>query len=247
MEIHPRSVPLTHIPRWFSDGLRLSARKPLWFVALVGLALPAGQLLAAMPLFLLLPTLLGCGVLAAFASDRAGSFPATVAAHWRGKGARLLVATLLAAPAVLFIASLLLLAAQVDEQQPARAATTAASMLSFEPADILLVTLFLWFVTAGPILWFLIPLLMLEDLPLKIATSLALKACLYNLYIAIVTSALALVFLAGIKISFTVFPLFAVVASAMYASYLDVFRGETPQLAVPPVSTAAAAVQEGRV
>ncbi len=231
MELRPRPVPARHIFRWFADGLRLSARQPLWFVVLVAVALPAGQWLGAMPLFLLLPSLLGCGVLLAFSSEQASSFLATVAGQCRGKALRLLAATLLAAPVVFFIASLLLLGAQLDEPSPAQTAAAAQSAFSFEPADILLVTLFLWFVAVGPILWFMVPLLVLETLPLKIAFALALKACLHNLYIAMVTSTLALVFLAGINISISAFPLYAIVVCAMYASYRDVFYGEALKMA----------------
>ena len=124
--------------------------------------------------------------------------------------------------------SLLVRTQEATQNEAARA--TAHIIFSFEPANILLITLFLWFVALGPILWFLIPLLVLEKLPLKISIALAVRAYSRNLYIAIVTSLIAMTFAFGTLLSIALFPLFAVVVCAMYLSYRDVCYGEAMKM-----------------
>ncbi len=232
MVIQPRSVPPSHALRWFSDGLRLSARRPLWFVLLLVLMLPLGMWASALIQFALAPTLLGCGVVLALSSEHDSSFPADLGDRCAASCRRMALATLAGAPIVLLVAMMISLLVQSQEVARGDAApAAAAAIFSFEPANILLITLFLWFVALGPILWFFIPLLVLEKLPLKLTLALAVRAYSRNLYIAIITSLIAMIFAFGTLLSILLFPLFAVVVCAMYLSYRDIFYGEALKMA----------------
>jgi hypothetical protein len=221
MEIRPRPVPPSSSLKWFTQGLRLSTRRPLFFVVIVGVPLPATFLWDGLPVFLLLPLLLAPGIVLAFATERSTFFltelRAITASAWRAMA----FASLLIAPLVILVAFMILLAARLDDSPAASAAP--AINLAFESSSAYLVTLSLWFMTIGPILWFLVPLVILENLPLKHAFLLSLQAFVLNLYISIITSVIALVFLTGIFWSISVFPLYAIVVCMMYASYRHVF------------------------
>ncbi len=227
MEFEPRAVPPSHVLRWFRGGLTLSARKPLWFVLLVALLLPLDHGLFAVVQFLLVPALLACGVALAFAAERDLAVMEVLRANGFPGGWRLLRATLLAAPLVFFIAQLigwmLRSLAQLDGGGNGAA---GPSPLSFDPADTLLIMLFLWFVSVGPVLWFAVALLALEQVTARRAISLAFRAYARNLYMAMLTALLAIVLAMGTLVSISLFPLVAIISCAIYLSYRDVFHGE---------------------
>jgi len=233
MELEPHAVPPSHILRWFRGGLTLSTRKPLWFVLLVAVLLPLDHGLWAVAQFLLVPALLACGVVLAFAAERDQAVVEILRANGLPGGWPLARATLLAAPLVFLIAQMIgwMLRGLARLDGGGTAATATPSPLSFDPANTLLSMLFLWFVSVGPVLWFTLPLLALERLSARRAIALGFRAYARNLYMAMLTALLAIVLAMGTLVSISLFPLVAIIACAIYLSYRDVFYGEGLKLA----------------
>lgn len=246
MGVEPRPVPPRHVLRWFRQGLALSTRRPLEFIVLTGLLLPTGLFWNAMPQLALAPALLAFGVLLAYCAEHRSSFIAEIRRRSGTQIVRPLVAGLIGIPIVLLIALAMVMMSRVDQPtEAAAAAATMTSALHFEAGDILLVTLFLWFMALGPIVWLLMPLLILENLPFKLALRLSLKAFLRNLYLAIVTSATSLILVAAIRVSFLVFPAVAILCCTMYASYRDIFYGSEIELETASQKRATELAHEG--
>ena len=222
MELRPHPVPPSSSLKWFTQGLRLSTRHPFLFVVTVAVALPGTLIFGGLPVFLFIPLLLAPGVVLAFASENDTSFWLELRDRSLNAWKNLAISSLLLVPLIFLLASLLLLAAKL-EPPAASADTTEAAKLTFEAGAAYLITLSLWFMAIGPIIWFLIPLLILENLPLKNAFFLSLQAFVFNLYVSIITSLLALIFLVGIFWGIAIFPLYAITVCMMYASYRHVF------------------------
>lgn len=213
MQFTPQTVEAKSWRLWIREGLQLSTRRPLAFVTLT--LLYAG--LDYLPAFLdgaqfwLTPLFLGLGCCVAQCADK--SRPGTAILTGTGFNVWLRLVLTGIVPLLAFLAF------------SAIAEATPRPPVVFEGGLGILIATFFWMLFAGPILWFLVPLIAVAGLPSGIAVTQTMSAVRQNFFVYCLT--MAVTFLAAVMVtvgaSIAAVLLYPLLCCAMYTSYRHIW------------------------
>lgn len=213
MQFSPQTVETDSWRLWLTEGLQLSARRPLAFVTLTLLYAALDYLPAYLSgiQFWLTPLFLGLGCIMAQCADKSTPL---VALGRRGMLPVLLRLVLMAAlPLLVFLAFRLF--AKPEPLPP----------VIFEGGLGILSMTFLWMLFAGPLLWFLVPLIAAGKLPLGVAAAQSVNATSQNFFVYGLTLAVTFfsALMVGLGASVAAILLYPLLSCVMYVSYRHIW------------------------
>jgi hypothetical protein len=243
----PQAVGAKSIGQWFKNGLELGSRKPVSFITLVGIF--AGvhytpEILSNSIFMFLMPILLGAGCVIADSSNKQMS----TLQELRKKSATIWLRLFLlgAIPWMVLGIIGLILSVVLGPGEPIILKEPDNVHNVFEGGLAIFALMFVWFLTMGYLLWFMVPLVSIAEVPLEIALMQALEALELNNFVVGLVVALSFSCLFGVISSVLIFPWVAIVASMMYVGYRHVWFGNpdiTEKVKSPVLSSALSATE----
>lgn len=223
-EFKPRKVEPKSCVLWFKNGLELASRKPLEVILLVVVFSTLHYLpnIFRSIFVFVMPLLLGAGCIISLSANEQTPVLKSMLNKPKEVWARLLFLgffpwiPLMVAGFILFLVG--------DTSTPVKF-EKLESQSSFEGGAGILALMFLWFITIGYYLWFMIPLISVAELPLKTALDQAIEALFQNRFVIALIIILSLSCFLGMILSVLVFPWVAIVTGMMYVSFLDIWLG----------------------
>lgn len=223
----PQAVCAKSVGLWFKNGLELTGRKPGHFVILVGCFagihyLP--EIISNNMFVFVMPILLGAGCIIADSSNQKTFTLQEIRNKPIAIWLRLLLLGIIPWIPIIIISligSVLLgpgddlLIEKYDGYDV------------FEGGSAILAIMFFWFITMGYFLWFMVPLISIEELPLGFAFEQAMDALGLNRFVVGLVVFLSFSCFFGMLSSVLVFPWIAVVTSMMYISYRHIWYGDS--------------------
>lgn len=235
MEFKPQKVDPRSVWDWFKEALALSVRKPIIFIIITLVFTSICYLPGVLGgvTFIALPLLLGLGCVVAECADNGRNPITIVMGKPRHVWTNLLLVGLVPWLAIAFLAILLMLFGPADD--PLIVEQREASEVLGGGSTLLAVS-FLWFLAAGYIAWFIIPLIAAAEALLAVAFEQADEALGLNRFVIMVVMAVAFSCLIGCFNAIAVFPWVAITSCMMYVSYRHIWLDRSTN--VPSLNTA---------
>ncbi|MGH1472698.1 MAG: hypothetical protein ACRBCS_16065 [Cellvibrionaceae bacterium] len=220
----PQKVDAKSITQWFKNGLELASRNPLAYLILVSCFAGVSYLpdiLSSIFIFIM-PILLGAGCIIADACNKQTSSLNEVKDKPVVVWLRLLLLGLIPWAPLMIIS--LIGTALFGPGEPPHF-EKYEGRVAFEGGASILALMFLWFITMGYYLWFMVPLISVAGLSLELAFDQATDALGLNRFVAGLVVLLSFSCFVGMVWSVLVFPWIAIVTSMMYVSYRHIWFG----------------------
>lgn len=223
MNFQPQRVDAKSVFYWFREGLDLSIRKLLIFITLTLIFCGIDYLPLSLnqSLIFLIPMLLGLGCIVAYCADAGYNILVIL----RSKPIKVwfnlfYIGFIPWIPLIILSIFLVFLSGDVkgDAFVPVPPKPT-----DFNGGSALFALMFLWFICMGYLIWFIIPLVAIAELPLVIAFEQAGKALGLNKFVIFLVIFFSFSCFFGIILPLIVFPWVAIVTSMMYTSYRHIW------------------------
>ncbi|HID99443.1 MAG TPA: hypothetical protein EYP59_04045 [Thiotrichaceae bacterium] len=250
MEFKPRRVAPKSWRFWFKESLSLSTRNILSFTLLALLVSGAHHLPELLRDFVIfaIPLLLSFGVVLACSVDKSINFLGAVSKTPRVVWVRLFVAgsmPWLILSAFGIVMGLIMQLMGVEGTPPPSFDSGQNTYVIYEAGMSMLATMFVWLLILGYFLWFVIPLIVVAELPLIESFDQSLDALLLNgWFVRIILSFSFSAFLFALFFPILFIPWYAVTSSMMYVSFRYIWMGKRDNNPAPVLSGLAAATSK---
>lgn len=231
MNFEPQAVDKKSWCYWLKESMALSTRRTTMFVLftmLIGSLHFLPRALSAV--FLVsIPLALGVGTLIAYCSDTSRSFIDELKAKPLVIWLRLIAVG--SAPWVLLaVFSAIALLITGHGEPPVFEASHEGTI--FEEASMsLMAVMFIWFITMGWLVWFIVPLVVIAEMPVAESIDQTIDALALNRFVyGIIAVAAVSAFLLGAFSPVLVFPWYAIVTSMMYVSFRHIWMARRDNL-----------------
>ena len=230
MEFRPQRVDQTSWRHWLKEGVALSSRRAALFVILTMatgslhfLPRPLGFIFMA-----IVPLVLGLGTVIAYCADT--SKPIVVFFGRKPLVVWVRIVIVGSVPWLLFVALSAIASWLIGSGEPPVFDGRAGGSIFAEASMSVMAAMFIWFATLGWWIWFMVPLIVIAELPILESIDQVEEALTLNRFAYKVIAVAAVSTLLGEINPVLVFPWFAIITSVMYVSFRQIWWGRRDNL-----------------